>query len=189
MMRIHVAILAAGQSLRYGSEDKLSEQVGGKSLLTILLEKIQRISAPWKGCTVLVVSRELAKLCTDGPEICVVNGDPKRGISHSIQLALDVVQNSPHWMPGDAVCFCVCDQPFLKQGTLENMLEGYLKSGKGIGCIEPHGGVGAGACKYLADKGERAFHAGQGSGSDCRLYARDRARRFQPSSLVPDGES
>ena len=39
MMRIHVAILAAGQSLRYGSEDKLSEQVGGKSLLTILLEK------------------------------------------------------------------------------------------------------------------------------------------------------
>ena len=139
MMRIHVAILAAGQSLRYGSEDKLSEQVGGKSLLTILLEKIQRISAPWKGCTVLVVSRELAKLCTDGPEICVVNGDPKRGISHSIQLALDVVQNSPHWMPGDAVCFCVCDQPFLKQGTLENMLEGYLKSGKGIGCIDRGG--------------------------------------------------
>ena len=78
MMRIHVAILAAGQSMRYGSEDKLSEQVGGKSLLTILREKIQRISAPWKGCTVLVVSRELAKLCTDGPEICVVNGDPKR---------------------------------------------------------------------------------------------------------------
>ena len=74
MMRIHVAILAAGQSLRYGSEDKLSEQVGGKSLLTILLEKIQRISAPWKGCTVLVVSRELAKLCTDGPEICVGTG-------------------------------------------------------------------------------------------------------------------
>ena len=36
---------------------------------------------------------------------------------------------------------------------------------------------------------ERAFHAGLGSGSDCRLYARDRARRFQPSSLVPDGES
>lgn len=114
MMRIHVAILAAGQSMRYGSEDKLSEQVGGKSLLTILREKIQRISAPWKGCTVLVVSRELAKLCTDGSEICVVNGDPKRGISHSIQLALDVVQNSPHWMPGDAICFCVCDQPFLK---------------------------------------------------------------------------
>ena len=66
MMRIHVANLAAGQSMRYGSEDKLSEQVGGKSLLTILREKIQRISAPWKGCTVLVVSRELAKLCTDG---------------------------------------------------------------------------------------------------------------------------
>ena len=134
MMRIHVAILAAGQSLRYGSEDKLSEQVGGKSLLTILLEKIQRISAPWKGCTVLVVSRELAKLCTDGPEICVVNGDPKRGISHSIQLALDVVQNSPHWMPGDAVCFCVCDQPFLKQGTLEYMLS-------------DNGGVTRGICK------------------------------------------
>ena len=79
MMRIHVAILAAGQSLRYGSEDKLSEQVGGKSLLTILLEKIQRISAPWKGCTVLVVSRELAKLCTDGPEICVWSMGIQRG--------------------------------------------------------------------------------------------------------------
>ncbi len=35
----------------------------------------------------------------------------------------------------DAVCFFVCDQPYLSRNTIEQFLKGYQVSGKGIGCV------------------------------------------------------
>ena len=58
MMKIHFALLAAGRSLRYGKEDKLMEQIGGREILFLLLDKTRKIHASWKGSTVLVVSGE-----------------------------------------------------------------------------------------------------------------------------------
>lgn len=138
MMKIHFALLAAGRSLRYGKEDKLMEQIGGREILFLLLDKTRKIRAHWKGSTVLVVSDEKEREL-DIPEVCVVNRHPEKGISSSIALALEAVQQQPDWQSGDAVCFCVCDQPFLKRETLEAMLEGFQRSRKGIGCIDWNG--------------------------------------------------
>lgn len=138
MLKIHFVLLAAGKSQRYGKEDKLLEQIGGKSLLSIMVNKIIGIKKEWKGCTVLVTSEEKFGLYGEH-ESCVVNRHPDYGISYSISLALDCMRNRPEWRTGDAVCFCVCDQPFLKESTLTEMLEGYLLSGKGIGCIWKNG--------------------------------------------------
>lgn len=138
MMKIHFALLAAGRSLRYGKEDKLMEQIGGREILFLLLDKTRKIHASWKGSTVLVVSGEKERRL-DIPEICVVNKHPERGISSSIALALETIRHQPEWQSGDAVCFCVCDQPFLKRETLEAMLEGFQRSRKGIGCIDWNG--------------------------------------------------
>lgn len=138
MIKIHFALLAAGRSLRYGKEDKLMEKMGGKALLPIFLDKIRRIQGDWKGITVLVTSESKVKEM-DGSEVCVINSYPERGISFSIALALDSIQNHPNWCSGDAVCFCVCDQPFLKSETLQKMLEGFRISRKGIGCIDKNG--------------------------------------------------
>ena len=137
-MKIHFALLAAGRSLRYGKEDKLMEQIGGREILFLLLDKTRKIRAHWKGSTVLVVSDEKEREL-DIPEVCVVNRHPEKGISSSIALALEAVQQQPDWQSGDAVCFCVCDQPFLKRETLEAMLEGFQRSRKGIGCIDWNG--------------------------------------------------
>lgn len=138
MLKIHFALLAAGKSLRYGIEDKLLEEIEGKPLLSIMVNKISGIKKEWKGCTVLVTSEDKSCLYRDYG-ICIVNRYPEYGISHSISLALECIQNCPEWSKGDAVCFCVCDQPFLKKSTLTSMLEGYCKSGKGIGCIWNNG--------------------------------------------------
>ena len=91
MMKIHFALLAAGRSLRYGKEDKLMEQIGGREILFLLLDKTRKIHASWKGSTVLVVSGEKERRL-DIPEICVVNKHPERGISSSIALALEVAE-------------------------------------------------------------------------------------------------
>lgn len=137
-MKIHIAILAAGQSLRFGKENKLSEQVGGRTLLSCLLFKIQKMEKEWKGCTVLVYSKETDDLRkeTKSKDIRKVhNPCPQKGISYSVFLALEMVKSQPEWKEGDAVCFCVCDQPFLREKTLSGMLETFQKSGKGIGCL------------------------------------------------------
>ena len=62
------------------------------------------------------------------------NEEPNLGISHSIHLGLEVLQKQKVELE-DSVCFFVCDQPYLEHKTIEHFLEGYLASGKGIGCV------------------------------------------------------
>ena len=79
-MKIHFALLAAGRSLRYGKEDKLMEQIGGREILFLLLDKTRKIHASWKGSTVLVVSGEKEKRLDipEGYELlyCIAFGYP-----------------------------------------------------------------------------------------------------------------
>ena len=133
-MKIHMALLAAGQSLRYGMEDKLPEQVGGRNLLSNLLFKIRRIQQTWKGNTLIVTSEERSRWFGTS-EIVIINPYPERGISYSLGLAIREMVKKPEWETGDAICFFVCDQPFLKTRTIEDMINGFIESEKGIGCI------------------------------------------------------
>lgn len=48
MMKIHFALLAAGRSLRYGKEDKLMEQIGGREILFLRLIRRERFTLPGK---------------------------------------------------------------------------------------------------------------------------------------------
>lgn len=133
-MKVHMVILAAGRSLRYGKRDKLEEQVGGRKLLPSLLFKMQKIKKEWMGYQILVCGEH-----TETGESCirkVINKKPEKGISYSISLAIYALQSMTEFQKEDAICFCVADQPFLKKETIETMIEEYLKSGKGIGCLD-----------------------------------------------------
>ncbi len=132
-MKVHLIILAAGRSLRYGKKDKLSEQVGGRKLLPSLLFKMEQMKKEWMGYQILVCGENTEK--ADYTGIRVVNENPEKGISYSVFLALHTLCGLPEWKPQDAVCFCTADQPFLKRRTVENMVEGFLESKKGIGCL------------------------------------------------------
>lgn len=60
----------------------------------------------------------------------VVNHESSLGISHSIRLALlELGEEKMDY------CFAVCDQPFLKAGTILGLAEGFKRSKKGLACL------------------------------------------------------
>mgnify|MGYP003377794952 CR=1 FL=1 len=111
--------------------------LNGKPMYQHLTDRLNRIEA--ENFTVgerIVVSQYEELLESLGREsYCGVrNEKPELGISYSIRLGLEALAKQ-NVKPEDAVCFFVCDQPYLERKTIQNFLEGYLASGRGIGCV------------------------------------------------------
>lgn len=133
-MRIHFILLAAGNSRRFGS-NKLLSMLNGKPMYRYLTNRLDRIQADYIGEKIVVSQYdEILNVLSEESYLAVRNEEPELGISHSIHLGLEALKER-NVEPEDAVCFFVCDQPYLERKTMEDFLEGYLASGKGIGCV------------------------------------------------------
>ena len=108
--RVVLVLLAAGDSVRFG---------GTKPMYRHLADEIQAASgdAFYRKLVVSQYSRILTDLGQAGFEP-VENRDSRLGISHSIRLALEQMDGRE-----DAVCFAVCDQPWLRAQTIVDMME------------------------------------------------------------------
>lgn len=128
--RVVLVLLAAGDSVRFGG-NKLLASVGTKPMYRHLADEIQAVSgdAFYRKLVVSQYSRILTDLGQAGFEP-VENRDSRLGISHSIRLALEQMDGRE-----DAVCFAVCDQPWLRAQTILDMMDGWRKSGKGLACL------------------------------------------------------
>lgn len=56
---------------------------------------------------------------------------PEAGIFRGVREIGDRVEAGEE----DVCCFAVCDQPWLKAETVRGLVEGFLRSGKGLGCL------------------------------------------------------
>lgn len=128
--KVGVILLAAGNSKRYQSV-KLLEVIDGKKMYRHILELAAGLTViPKIIVTQYEEIQENASLL--GFEV-VMNSDPDIGISHSIQLGLSkALEITPNL---DAVLFSVCDQPYLNQTTLLQLLNVFQKTDKGIACV------------------------------------------------------
>lgn len=139
-LRIGCVVMAAGDARRFG-ENKLAEEVGGKSLIRRTLEAVpaDRFSA------VVVVTQypeveDLARAFGFQP---VRNPHPDWGISHTIRLGLEAL--------GDcgAAMFLVSDQPLLRRETTAAEVDFFRRHPDrlvGLG----HGGVRGNPCIFPA---------------------------------------
>lgn len=134
-MKIHVILLAAGQSRRFG-ENKLLSILDGKQLYRHLTDRLARLDNVISGHKIVVSQYDeiMEQLSKEGFQ-AVYNNDPDSGISHSIILGLKALKKEGI-SKEDAICFFVCDQPYLHKTTIKEFLEGYMISGKGIGCMK-----------------------------------------------------
>lgn len=167
--KIHIILLAAGQSRRFGgnkllhrlraSEASKEMQEGmpdnGKELYKYLPDTIESLPGDLFG-TKCIVSQypEIMEEMKVRNYQCVMNEMPDNGISHSIFLGISRLEELGAVSEEDAVMFGVCDQPFLKAETLLGLLEMYQKSGRGIGCVrfqERSGNPVIFSAKYLAE--------------------------------------
>lgn len=132
-----LALLAAGESLRFKG-NKLLYPFHGKMMYQHVIEQIERLPPDiFEKKIVVTRYREIMDDLKNRGYLAVENRESALGLSHSIHLALQEL--SGHDGP---VCFAVCDQPYLKSGTIENLVRGFRKSGYGIGCLSCQGELG-----------------------------------------------
>lgn len=133
--KLALVLLAAGNSRRYGG-NKLLSYVAGKQMYRCLPDQLAQLDCFTRKILVTQYDEIAADLGRQG-YVVVRNTEVWRGISHSIYLALNHVPDDI-----DAVCFAVCDQPWLRGTTVEAFLKGWRASGKGIGCVSCQGRSG-----------------------------------------------
>lgn len=132
--KIVLVLLAAGDSRRF-SGNKLLAKLDGKPMYRHLADEVERLSGEpfYRKIVVSQYDQILHDLYRLGFEP-VENRESALGISHSIHLALEHLDGTE-----DAVCFAVCDQPYLRGETILEMIAGWEKSGKGLACLSSGG--------------------------------------------------
>ena len=150
---IHVILLAAGYSSRFGS-NKLLHTVDGVPMYRRAVETAKQFRRQCRGEPVRLlcvtayeeIAAELREKDgfslygengneADGSRnLVVMNRNRELGISHSIALGTEAA--GPGGLPKqDGLMFLVCDQPWLAADDLLNLAESFRRSGKSIACM------------------------------------------------------
>ena len=134
-MRLGAVLLAAGRSLRFGREDKLLADAGGRTMLSRALETLNALDADERAA--VVSSEEASKLAEEVGFDVVRNDEPEAGLSRSIALGVLWA----HAKGCDAVLLAVADQPLLTAESLAALLAAFRRTGR-VACLadESHRG-------------------------------------------------
>ena len=144
MKKIHAILLAAGNSRRFDG-NKLLYPYRGKPMYRHILERISEAAvSESEGCKmgIRVLISQYEEILKDGSEegyLCLKNTKPEQGISRSIRMGIEAVEESESYEPGDGILFSVCDQPKLTLETLKRLMESFASSGKGICAVAAAG--------------------------------------------------
>ena len=136
-MKLALILLAAGDSRRFNG-NKLLHEFNGKPMYQSIIEEVEKLPDDLFHRKVAVTQyQEIMDCMMDRGYEVVENRESSLGISHSIHLALQALENEE-----TDYCFAVCDQPYVKAATIEGLVKGWQDSGKGIGCLCNMGALG-----------------------------------------------
>ncbi len=173
--KIALVLLAAGDSRRFGS-NKLLADIEGKPMYRHILEEVERLPKD-AFCRRILVS-QYPEILTDGERSgfrAVENRESSLGISHSIRLGLEALGDGE----ADAVCFAVCDQPWLTHTAIAGLLKGWRESGKGLGTLSFQGRDGNPAVFSRAYFGDLAALSGDRGGRRILLAHPEDVYRYE----------
>lgn len=140
--KVAFVLLAAGDSRRYHG-NKLLGSFQGKAMYQYIVDQVAQLPESCLERKVLVTQyQEIAQDLQQRGYTVIENHDSHLGISHSIHLALQSLEAMDQEERVEAVCFAVCDQPWLKKETIAKLLETWEKSGKGLACLCHQGDFG-----------------------------------------------
>ncbi len=127
-MKISLILLAAGNSKRF-TRNKLLEVVDGLPMYLHIVEKTSRSDVFFERIIVTQYEEIMNSEHLEGFKV-IKNCNSDLGISSSIKLGLTACSEQ-----SEAFCFIVCDQPYLRQETIENFVLQFEKSRKTLGCV------------------------------------------------------
>lgn len=132
-MKINLILLAAGNSNRFQG-NKLLTAFNNKPMYMNVVEKILKLNL---NKIILVTQYEEIKTSLlEQPIQVVMNKNSELGISYSIKLGIE------NDMEAEAYMFMVCDQPFISLLSIETLIDSFIKSDKGMACLEHKGNLG-----------------------------------------------
>lgn len=113
-IKINAIILAAGNSSRFNG-NKLLSIYNEKPLAMHIIEKSFEVG--FKDIILVTQYSELKEMLKDKDIKIIRNCMPNKGISYSIKLGLKECRNC------DGVMFLVCDQPYISDKTMKDLIE------------------------------------------------------------------
>jgi len=125
--RIFCAILAAGQSVRFGDQDKLTAWVDGKMLGQHIAEKLATF--PFAGRTVIAsgTAHPCAKAWQEMGYGLAINSATASGQSSSVRLAADQARQSD----ADALIILLADMPYVRPAHIEKLIDIFKRKQSG----------------------------------------------------------
>lgn len=136
-MKVSFIYMASGFGKRYGTNKLITEFQGEPLYLhgLLSLQKAAKLLAEDKiQCELFLISqyeRVLSGSFDRVPEAeRIFNEDSDQGITASLKLGTEVSRKDT-----DAFLYFVADQPCMRGETIAEFVRGFLKSGKGIGCV------------------------------------------------------
>ena len=132
-MKLGVVLLAAGKSVRFGS-NKLLADFGGQPMICRMMDTAKVLEA--ERLAAIVSCDEVAKLARDRGFEVIQNEAPELGQARSVVLGAAFMADM------DAVLFLAGDMPLLTGESLRLLMTRFEASGKGIACLadETHRG-------------------------------------------------
>ena len=127
--KIGLVMLAAGNSRRFGS-NKLMYEIDGMSMYLRTLNQLQAAVSELGNCELIVVTqyKEIAAKARALGAKVLINPQPERGISSSMQIGLAAAKESA------ACLFTVSDQPWLSAETIVRLVHKLQSESKGMAC-------------------------------------------------------
>ena len=127
--KIALVMLAAGNSRRFGS-NKLMYEIDGMSMYLRTLNQLQAAVSELGNCELIVVTqyKEIAAKAKMLGAKVLINPQPERGISSSMQIGLAAAKDSA------ACLFTVSDQPWLSAETIVRLVHKLQSESKGMAC-------------------------------------------------------
>lgn len=136
-MKVSFIYMASGFGKRYGTNKLITEFQGEPLYLhgLLSLQKVAKLLAEDKiQCELFLISqyeRVMSGSFDRVPEAeRIFNEDSDQGITASLKLGTEVSRKDT-----DAFLYFVADQPCMRGETIAEFVRGFLKSGKGIGCV------------------------------------------------------
>lgn len=122
-MKTYIIYLAAGNSLRFGS-NKLLYKIRGKELYRYGLDNLIKLTSICNDCKLIVVTQYL-EIITSYPKLnYIYSAKCQEGLSYSIKAGIEMIDKQNNFQ----IMFVVADQINLNYQTLNKMLDAYNNS-------------------------------------------------------------
>lgn len=115
---VALILLAAGQSSRFGDQDKLLADLNGQPLV---LHAAQRVVELNPGRKIAVCGHEVGTLLKPSGFELMANPDARFGLSTSLALGIEAAARGQ----ASAALICLGDMPFVSLGHLRALLAGF----------------------------------------------------------------